>query len=175
MNKWIFKVLFFIFFNFRHFNCKIDYKINYIDNQICELTKCGNFLCSSKSKCENGVCICNKHYTSNKDDGIIKCCYEQKSLLLSFYIETIIGFGIGHLLAGKMYLFYLKGSIYLVLLIIISSLTIYCCLHKKENIKYLRNLFIFIGGMTFIIWQMIDGVLYISHFYKDKNDVDLYY
>ena len=74
-----------------------------------------------------------------------------------------------------MYLFYLKGSIYLVLLIIISSLTIYCCLHKKENIKYLRNLFIFIGGTIYIIWQMIDGVLYISHYHKDKNDVDLYY
>ena len=152
MNKWIFKIFIFIFFHFRIFNCAIDYKINYIDNQMCELSKCGNVYCSSNAKCDNGTCICNTHFTSKIDDELIKCCYQQKSLLLSFYIETLIGFGLGHL-----------------------SFIIYCCRHKKENIKYLRNLFIFIGGMTFIIWQMIDGVLYISHFYKDKNDVDLYY
>jgi hypothetical protein len=175
MNKWIFKIFIFIFFHFRIFNCAIDYKINYIDNQMCELSKCGNVYCSSNAKCDNGTCICNTHFTSKIDDELIKCCYQQKSLLLSFYIETLIGFGLGHFLAGKMFLFYLKGGIYLFLLIINLSFIIYCCRHKKENIKYLRNLFIFIGGMTFIIWQMIDGVLYISHFYKDKNDVDLYY
>ncbi len=175
MNKFYIKIFVFCFFiQFVKSELKNSYSIKYSDEITCELTKCGNQLCSSNGVCTNNTCVCNPQYTSKNDDGIIKCCYKQKALMTAFYYE-LFGFGIGHKYVGNDSLFIKKLITYVVLLVSVSFFIVYCCFHKKENVKYFRNLLILIGGFIYIIWQIVDAVLFLSNAYTDNNKVDLFY
>ena len=102
-------------------------------------------------KMENGkevvYCQCNKGYTSynidhkdkflvknnnndNKDENDVFCCYEQKSILISFLLELFIGFGMGHFYFGHNAYATIKLSTESFLCVGMMCVTYYSCIRE---------------------------------------------
>lgn len=155
--------------------------IQYDKNTLCTVSVCGtNFFCSSTSKCNtsNYTCECDPGYTSKEEDGIVKCCYQQKNKLTAFLLETFIGFGAGHYYVGKTSLFATKLIIYVVLIITTLIVVLTSCLKRDKynfNLNFIRSVCILLCGCVFVGWQIIDAVLFMLGGYNDSNGVELYW
>ena len=152
----------------------------------CTLIPCGNTFCSiSGGECKNTkdgkVCICKKRYTTPKEDEFYNCCYKQKSGLKAFFLEALLIFGFGHFYVGNNKLGVTKAIIYA---IFFSSTIIIICrrYYQKKRFVFDSNIFVkmfkticvLACGCIFIIWQMIDSVMFCLGGYTDKNGVNLY-
>ena len=155
--------------------------IQYDKDTKCTISECGSsFFCSSNSKCNesNFTCECNPGYQSKEDDGIVKCCYQQKNKLTAFLLETFIGFGAGHYYVGKKTLFISKLLIYIVLTITTLIVVLTSCLKRDKynfNLNFIRSVCILLCGCVFVGWQIIDAVLFMLGGYNDGNGVELYW
>ena len=151
----------------------------------CTLKPCGNTFCSNNGgSCENTskgrVCKCKKHFTTPKEDEFYNCCYKQKSGLKAFFLEAIFIFGFGHFYVGNSKLGTIKAIVYAILFL---STIIICCrnLNQKKRfvfdsnifIKIFKTLCVLVCGCTFIIWQMVDSVMFCLGGYTDENGVQL--
>ena len=156
-----------------------SHTINYGDS-ICQVSECAKtFFCSNFSSCNisEKTCDCDLGYTSKKEDGIVKCCYQQKRRLRAFLLETFITFGAGHYYVGKFKLFIIKLVIY-ILLILTNVIIVLMGWFKKDkfnfNLNFIRSACLLLCGCTFIGWQIIDAVLFMLGGYNDVNGVELY-
>jgi len=52
-------------------------------------------------------CICDTGYATQNNTGI-HCCYEQKSQIMAFLMEFVVGFGLGHFYIGNYVYFYVN-------------------------------------------------------------------
>ena len=148
----------------------------------CNLIPCGDTFCSTKGgKCKNNNCKCNEGFTTPKEDEFYNCCYKQKSWLKAFLLEAFFIFGFGHFYVGNNKLGTTKAIIYAIFFL--STLIIICRRYYQKNrlvfdsnifVKMFKTLCVLACGCTFIIWQMIDSVMFCLGGYTDKNGVNLY-
>ena len=122
-------------------SCEIG---NYCDN---------NVPCSTNGNCNYDIfelydanrtaepqssCFCNKGYTSFGINGNISssdniyCCYKQKSQTIAFLLETLIGFGLGHLYLGRYAFFAVKFAIQLIFCVVCILSTIITCVKERD-------------------------------------------
>ena len=151
----------------------------------CTLIPCGNSFCSKiGGNCQNTangkVCKCKKEFTTPKEDEFYNCCYKQKSGLKAFFLEAIFVFGFGHFYVGNTRLGVTKVIIYAILFLF--TLIIFCRRYYQKNkfifdtnifVKMFKTLCVLACGCTFIIWQMVDSVMFCLGGYTDKNGVKL--
>lgn len=125
------------------------------------------------------TCICNHDYDTLPNDDVY-CCYERKSQFIAFLYETFIGFGAGHFYIGRIQLGIIKLTIMIFLLM--SNFVIVICLCYKEDkgviedidLKYkILNLYNITSIFIWIIWQLIDIIMFSLNKYKDSNEVEL--
>lgn len=151
----------------------------------CNLIPCGNSFCSTEGgNCEDTesgkVCKCKGGFTTPKEDEFYNCCYKQKSSLKAFFLEACLFFGVGHFYIGNTKLGIIKAIVYSILLLS----TIIICLRRfyQKNkfvfdsniiVKMFKTFCVLICGCTFIIWQMIDSVLFSLGGYTDERGVKL--
>ena len=149
----------------------------------CNLIPCGNTFCSTEGGiCENKVCKCKKHYTTPKEDEFYNCCYKQKVGLKAFILEAIFIFGIGHFYVGNNKLGTIKAIVYSILFL--STIIIFIRrFYQKQRFNFDSNIFVkmfktlcvLACGCTFVIWQMIDSVMFCLGGYTDSKGVNLSY
>ena len=151
----------------------------------CTLIPCGNSFCSKEGGiCEETstgkICKCKNDFTTPEEDEFYNCCYEQKSSLKAFFLEACLGFGAGHFYVGNKKMGIIKAITYSILLLFTFTI----CFRKfyQKNrftsdsniiIKMCRSFCVLACGCTFIIWQMIDSVMFSLGGYSDENGVDL--
>ena len=149
---------------------------------VCNITVNESSLCSAEhtESCSNGICKCKEGYTTPKEDKIYQCCYEQKSAKTAFLLEAFLGFGAGHFYVGDN-VSYIKALIYFILFVVFIITIFRVCFRKDKfqtggnfYLRILRSACLIICGCTFIIWQMVDSVMFSLRGYKDKNGVELY-
>ena len=79
-------------------------------------------------------CECNKGYSSfgiNPDDSeSTYCCYQQKSLLISFLLELFLGFGIGHFYMNDITYAIIKMIIQLIFCSGVGCVTYFSCIRE---------------------------------------------
>ena len=151
----------------------------------CTLIPCGNSFCSKEGGiCEESstgkVCKCKSDFTTPEEDEFYNCCYEQKSSLKAFFLEACLGFGAGHFYVGNKRIGIIKAIVYSILLLITFMICFRKFYQKKRFssdsniiIKMCRSFCVLACGFTFIIWQMIDAVMFSLGGYSDENGVDL--
>ena len=151
----------------------------------CTLIPCGDSFCSINGGiCEDTesgkVCKCKKDFTTPKEDEFYSCCYKQKSSLIAFILEACLIFGIGHFYVGNKKLGMIKAIVYGILFLF--SLAICCGRFCRKNkyvsdssiiTKILKIFCILACGCTFVIWQMIDSVMFNIRGYTDERGVEL--
>ena len=151
----------------------------------CTLVPCGNSFCSKEGGiCEETStgknCKCKSDFTTPEEDEFYNCCYKQKSSLIAFILEACFFFGIGHFYVGNKKIGITKAIIYGILLIF--SLIICCRRFFRKNryvsdssiITRIFKIFCILAcGCTFIIWQMIDSVMFNIGGYTDDKGVKL--
>jgi len=151
----------------------------------CTLIPCGISFCSKEGGiCEESstgkVCKCKSDFTTPEEDELYNCCYEQKSSLKAFFLEACLGFGAGHFYVGNKRIGIIKAIVYSILLLITFMICFRKFYQKKRFssdsniiIKMCRSFCVLACGCTFIIWQMIDAVMFSLGGYSDENGVDL--
>ena len=158
-------------------------------------TTCQYQICSPLSLCSitggdcvNGQCICKKGYITyhNKRDDYsfnlkspeaVECCYESKSKLTVVLIEFLIGFGFGHLYAGRHTNCSIKMAVMTILAI--TSIFIIRKLYKDRkkdkhvifNVLSIVTLFVCIA--TYLVWQILDSILFIFDIFTDGSNQKL--
>ena len=151
----------------------------------CTLIPCGYSFCSKEGGvCEETTtgksCKCKSDFTTPEEDEFYNCCYRQKSSLKAFFLEACLGFGAGHFYIGNKKLGIIKALTYAILFLLILSI----CLRKfyQKNrfssdsniiIKMCRSFCVLACMCTFIIWQMIDSVMFSLGGYSDDKGVNL--
>ena len=151
----------------------------------CTLIPCGNSFCSIEGGiCEETttgkICKCKGDFTTPEEDEFYNCCYKQKSSLKAFFLEACLGFGAGHFYIGNKKLGIIKAITYAILFLI----TFFICFRRfyQKNrfssdsniiIKMCRSFCVLACGCTFIIWQMIDSVMFSLGGYSDNQGVKL--
>lgn len=124
-------------------------------------------------------CLCDRGYTDDPKNPDTKCCYKQKSQFIGFLLEALIGFGAGH--------FYI-GNNNIALIKMIFSITSFCscyligfCFCYKVNRhnedasskQIILNIIFLSTIVLYLLWQLVDVVLFGINYYKDVNGVDL--
>ena len=166
-----------------HLNEKNETILVYALSGICNVSSCGgNSLCSvDHGLCNLGICECKPGYTTPKEDKIYRCCYEQKSSVTAFFLEAIFLFGAGHFYVGNKTIGITKAIIYFILLVTFFIISFRVCFRKDKfqpggnfYMRIIRSACLLICGCTFIIWQMVDAVMFCYGGHTDSNGVDLY-
>ena len=169
-----------------HISTNMEQKITITSLQgECTLIPCGDSFCSILGGiCEetpNGkICKCKDDFTTPEEDEFYNCCYKQKSSLKAFFLEACLGFGAGHFYVGNKNLGIAKAIIYSILFL--STLII--CFRRifQKNrfdfdssiiVKICKTFCILACGCTFIIWQMVDSVMFSLGGYTDEKGVKL--
>ena len=135
---------------------------------------CNKYTCPhNRGKCnENNECICLNGFDTVNDlsKGDFYCNYRKKSKLISYLLEFVLGFGSGH--------FYMGNKLLGTIKMIFTSITcLLFCLHNsikviteyKKVVLPLERCMI----LLWIVWQILDGILILSGFYKDGNGNEL--
>ena len=139
-----------------------------------ELIICNKYTCpKNRGVCnEENECVCIKGYDTVDDLslGDFYCNYKQKSKLIAFLLEFVLGFGSGHFYMGKTFLGTIK--------MIYTSLTclLFCQYHSIRKITELKRFTVPLERVLLVgwaIWQILDGLLISFGFYKDGNGHEL--
>jgi hypothetical protein len=85
-------------------------------------------------------CVCDKGITNDPGNTEVACCYQKKSQFLAFFLEFLIGFGIGHFYIGNPNLGFLKMLTYII--ICCSGFTIAFCFSYKDGDTRIRDNYI---------------------------------
>jgi hypothetical protein len=140
-------------------------------------------ICSPKINCpspqgictRDNKCLCLDGYTTVTDYDFegFQCNYLQKSQAITFLLEFIIGFGVGHFYLGNIGIAVVK-LIFCFFTAFIICLSPYFSITMKNKIlrhlvPYLQSIF----GMIYCIWQVVDGVLIGLSYYKDSNGIEM--
>ena len=134
----------------------------------------------------NATCLCTsgfintpetlyKQYKIKNKKNIIKCCYRQKKVKYAFLGEAFFGFGLGYFYLENYNLFFIK---------LITNVSICCIIcfsgffinKRKENNKIIFtscNILNFILLCVFIVWKIVDFILFGLNLVKDKNGAEL--
>lgn len=153
--------------------CLFQLSFSFIHNPknylICNRVNCPKTrgVCTRDNKC---ICVDNYTTINNKEYGEYQCNYFQANQSLVFGLEFLIGFGIGHFYLGNIVLGSIKLSFVLITAVLVA---IHPCF--DENSKASRPLFYIkiVLGLTFIFWQIADGILIATKFYTDSNGVPM--
>ena len=124
------------------------------------------------------TCVCDSGWTNLQGSDDVKCCYQQRSQTVAFLCEFLVGFGLGHFYIGNITL----GSIKLI--IFTTACCAYCTIgfcfcYKEDNEnevgfkQKLLNVLFLISLCTFLLWQIVDSVLFGLNIYQDSNKIDL--
>jgi hypothetical protein len=157
--------------------CVTCKKVEHIGNiyTVCDSLLCliDGGLCNSKLKC-----ICKQGYTNKNKNSIFGCDYEQKNAKIAFFLEFIIGFGVGHYYAKR----YTFGFIKMLIMLTLFSISIIVAyFYKKKDSTFLDDTCLRFGNIisicvtviSYLVWQFTDAILFYSLFYKDGNGLPL--
>jgi len=118
-------------------------------------------------------CICNSGWMTI-DNSPVKCCYQMKNQMKAFMLE-FIGFGFGHFYVGN----YIRGMIKLcgsVFLCVIFCLSGFLSCYREGNYEFrasrkrngkFYSIFIYGSLIFYLVWMLIDSVLFGINFYTD--------
>jgi len=169
-------------------NCENDY-------QICNKLKCSRYShCFYQTSIESfnlkeyaAECMCMSGYDTYVKEGNItnittRCCYKLKNLELAFNLECFIGFGFGYLYLEKYTVFFIK-FFFQVSLCCILAFSGYCL--NMDNAKKRKdkdfnsflyvyfNILNFILILIFIIWKIVDFIIFGFNMVTDANGMKL--
>ena len=186
------------FFLFTYIQSYIDNEC--LSSQECITESSSRIKCSEYGKCVysynkvlisnytsvNAIeCKCIKGYTNLNEDAEVKCCYKQKKQLTAFILEMIFSLGVGHFYRGHTFFGLLKMITisFIELLMIVYSCIVYNGEHlrkggREEKAKWsifnlVGTIFMFLGCFAFLLWQIIDAVMFGLNLYKDENGIEL--
>ena len=114
-------------------NCKLN---SYCgpEKKRCSIYGICNYQLNPATLQYNIGCECNKGYSSfgiNPDDSeSTYCCYQQKSLLISFLLELFLGFGIGHFYMNDYTYAIIKMIIQLIFCSGVGCVTYFSCIRE---------------------------------------------
>lgn len=143
--------------------------------------KCQNatYYCSGHGKCDKNEneCKCDPRYTTSKS-SFLQCNYYQKRKLYALLLESLIGFGFGHLYSGNYTLFISKFLFFFFTCYFGLCLMIFVGAVNNSNVNaktyiYTQR-FLFITIPLMIIWYFFDIIFYAIGRYKDGKGEDLY-
>ena len=124
-------------------------------------------------------CICDTGYATGINDSI-SCCYAQKSQIMAFMMEFIVGFGLGHFYLGRLTYFFIKFSCYCLFCCSFYSIAVCFCYNNDElNQKTATptqkffNIVLITSCCLYILWQWLDAILIGINFYLDGNEMPL--
>ena len=143
-------------------NTQEEEKENYVCNQ---------YTCPyARGRCkDDNKCYCMNGFITFGDSEI-KCNYKQKTKAKAFFLEFVLGFGIGHIYMGNLALALTK--------LIFSAVACYfICFtpsFKKADFLYsVAKILHVLLGIAWALWQIIDAIMILSGKYKDQNGFDL--
>ena len=122
-------------------------------------------------------CKCDPRYTTSKS-SFLQCNYYQKRKLYALLLESLIGFGFGHLYSGNYTLFISKFLFFFFTCYFGLCLMIFVGAVNNSNVNaktyiYTQR-FLFITIPLMIIWYFFDIIFYAIGRYKDGKGEDLY-
>ena len=126
-------------------NCKLN---SYCgpEKKRCSIYGICNYQLNPATLQYNIGCECNKGYSSfgiNPDDSeSTYCCYQQKSLLISFLLELFLGFGIGHFYMNDITYAIIKMIIQLIFCSGVGCVTYFSCIREhpfQPNLIEINN------------------------------------
>lgn len=136
-------------------------------SQFCNQYNCPN----TRGKCmPDNSCACVKGFITESDEIEVKCNYKQKTKAKAFLLEFIIGFGLGHIYMGNLKIALIKLCFSFVSCYFICFLP--SCQKADCCIKFSKVLHIILG-ISWAIWQIIDGAMILLGKYKDNNGISL--
>jgi hypothetical protein len=156
---------------------------NYGDK--CIVRPCGDLVCADDPNAEcqlvegKETCVCKDGFITFNEDSPLRCCYKQKNGLLAILLEFIVSFGIGHFYVGNYLMGSIKAVIYFIfgvsaLITLIGMIT-----NKKRNerpflLKVFSNVCMLSCCCIYIVWQIVDLILFNLSIHKDGNGANLY-
>lgn len=140
------------------------------DYLFADISNCTTDNCPFPNECHsnNKICICQPGFANYplyvKADKY--CQYKQHSQLLSFFLELLLNLGIGHLVAGRIYM----GSIKLIVCIV----PFFFYRLKGNTSKGCAHLFCgCCHCCIIIIWWMCDAICFGMNLHRDGNGVPM--
>lgn len=181
----------------------LTYIQSYIDNECLSSQECitessSRIKCSEYGKCAysynnvllsnfattNAVeCKCIRGYTNLSEEAEVKCCYKQKKQLTAFVLEMIFSLGVGHFYSGHTFLGVFK--MITISLIELSMIVYSCIIYNEDHLRkgnkntkwsifhLIGTIFMFLGCFVFLLWQIVDAVMFGLNLYKDENGIEL--
>jgi hypothetical protein len=128
---------------------------------------CNKYICK-EGECTDGVCVCNYGYTTLKhSNSYMQCDYKRKERIVAVLLEFFFPIGIGHFYVGNYFLGILKLSLFIVILISIS--TGICFSYYSKNSVLAPFFVLCLSILLFIIWYLIDLVKFTFGLYLDGH------
>jgi len=120
-------------------------------------------------------CICDSGFATKVTDSI-SCCYEQKTQIMAFMLEFVIGFGSGHFYLERTNYFIVKFSCYCLFYCSFYTIAVCFCYNNDEQsqksataTQKFFNIVLILSCCLIIVWQMIDATLIDINWFKDGN------
>ena len=145
--------------------------------------KCQEICSAQGGQCtfNNLKCKCKQGYTTlYNEENLILCNYKRYNKITAGAIELFFGFGFGHFYCRR----YLNGSIqlfgeFICYILLICLFGYFVSYDDNFNNRFiLTNLYTrFYCPLLMVIifsWQLIDSILFLTGFYRDGNDIDLF-
>lgn len=165
------------------FNVETDFgtcSVIHCGNEVCAVGP--NAQCSASNTTNNRLnyqCNCNQGYITYKKNEVFQCCYQQKNAITALLIEFFLGFGAGHFYIGNIFIGSLKAVVYSIFYLS-GSIILVKIIKQNENegrpflLKFTSSICLMLCSCTYIIWQIVDSILFSIGGYTDGNGANLY-
>ena len=126
---------------------------------------CNKFICNN-GNCFNNKCICDYGYiTLKKRKSTISCDYKQKERIIALFLEFFFPIGVGHFYVGNFLLGILKLSLFIIILLSIS--TGICFSFYSKQYVIVPFFILCLSILIFIIWYLVDIFKFTFGLYSD--------
>jgi hypothetical protein len=132
---------------------------------------CNQFNCK-EGNCFDNLCVCDYGYTTLKNSPTnIQCDYKKKERIIAVLLEFFFPIGIGHFYVGKYFTGLLKLSLFVIILLSIS--TGICFSYYSKNSVIAPFFILCLSTLIFVIWYLVDIVKFSFGYYLDGNGIEL--
>ena len=126
---------------------------------------CNQFICK-EGNCIGDTCVCDYGYTTLKQSNSnFQCDYKRKERIVAVFLEFFFPIGIGHFYIGNYLTGIIKLSLFIVILLSIS--TGICFSYYAKNSVLAPFFVLCLSIFIFVVWYILDLVKFTFGFYLD--------
>jgi len=167
-------------YNEIYYSDKYEVRRQYTFKNFTEKFKCEDAFvdCAGNGSCDTETtCACNIGYYSIPG-SYVKCTYKQKKLSTALLLESLIGFGFGHMYRGNFVFFVGKFLFYFFTCYFYFCIII--CVGALNNSNVDEKTYYYTKRSSIIIiplmigWYLLDVIMFLLGRYGDANGMPLY-